>query len=167
MVIWITGLSGAGKTTIGKALYTQLKKGHDNIVLLDGDELRIIFGNRFGYTYKERQQAARQYSDLCKMLSLQGISVICCAIAMNKYIRKWNYENIQNYNEIFINTPMEILEARDKKNLYSGAKKGSIINVVGIDIPADVPENPEIEIINDGTIKIETIISNIIVKLNL
>jgi adenylylsulfate kinase-like enzyme len=165
-VCWIIGLAGSGKTTIGNAVYQKLKKISTETILLDGDELRMVFGSSFGYSYDERKKAAEQYGRLCKMLSLQGISVICCAIGMNEMARKWNYQNIENYMEVFINTPMSILEQRDQKGLYSGAKKGLIENVVGVDIIPEMPKNPDLEIINDGREPMDSIVNKIVNKFN-
>jgi adenylylsulfate kinase len=165
-VIWITGLAGSGKTTIGKVLYEKLKERINTIILLDGDELRMVFGGNFGYSYDERQKAGEQYSRLCKMISMQGISVICCAIGMNESVRKWNYKNIDKYIEVYINTPMPILEQRDKKCLYSRAKSGIIKNVVGVDIPAETPKKPDVEIVNDGNEKINNIVLEILEKID-
>lgn len=100
-VYWITGLSGAGKTTIGSKLYKILQKDKNNLVILDGDELRRVFKNS-DYSIAGREKLAFQYSRLCRMLSEQGIDVICCTIAMFDSCRKWNRENINNYYEVYL-----------------------------------------------------------------
>ena len=93
-VYWITGFAGAGKTTIGKALFDRIKPLDHSTVLLDGDAMREAFGNDLGYTEEDRFKCAMRYSRICKLLSDQGINVICCTISMFNEVRKWNRENI-------------------------------------------------------------------------
>ena len=84
---WITGLSGAGKTTIGNALYYRLKQNLDKLVILDGDILKKIVGDSLGYSKDDRKKRAYCYSNLCKILTDQGISVVICTIAMYDEVR--------------------------------------------------------------------------------
>jgi adenylylsulfate kinase len=163
-VCWITGLAGAGKTTIGKAVYKKLKEKNDALVLLDGDELRSIFGMNSEHSYTDRERLAMQYGRLCKALSQQGIVVICCTIGMIESARRWNYSNIDKFMEVYINTPMPVLEQRDQKGLYSGAKNGKIKDVMGVDIVPEPPEMPEIEFVNDGHESVDAMVSQIIDK---
>ena len=100
-VYWITGLSGAGKTSVGLLLYKKMKQNYPNTVFLDGDVLREVFGNDLGYTREERIKCAMRYARLCKMLQEQEMNVICCTISMFDEIRSWNRENIGNYREIY------------------------------------------------------------------
>lgn len=150
IVYWITGLSGAGKTTIGKELYHIMKQNKNNIVILDGDELRKVFGNDLGYSQEDRKKCAMRYSNICKMLSDQGIDVICCTISMFHEIREWNRENIERYKEIYIKVPIDILRQRNQKELYSGVEKGSKMNVAGMDMDVEFPLHPDITIENLG-----------------
>lgn len=157
---WITGLSGAGKTTIGSALYYALKKKKDNVVILDGDALKNLVGG--GYSGQERIVRAKKYSALCKILVDQGITVIICTVAMFEAIRQWNREHIERYVEIFLDVPFEVLQSRDKKGLYSGQKEGKVQNVAGLDMDVEFPENPDIVIRNDGSIRVEDCVKKII-----
>ena len=145
-VYWITGLSGAGKTTIGKKLYEIIKKNNNATVLLDGDELRSVFGSDLGYSKTDRLVSATRNSRLCHMLSKQNITVICCTISMFDEVRKWNRENIDNYYEIFLDVSMDILRNRNQKKLYSKNQN----NVAGVDVDVEFPENPDMTIKNDG-----------------
>lgn len=150
---WITGLSGAGKTTLGRAYWAhQRALGRDNLVYLDGDTLREVFGNGLGHTPAERHQLAMSYSRLCQMLTAQGIDVVCATISMFATVRDWNRSNIPGYVEIYLDVPIEVLERRDQKQLYSRARRGEIRHVMGVDEPVVPPAAPDIRIVNDGSL---------------
>ena len=149
-VYWITGLSGAGKTTIGKLFYEKLKEQHSNTVFFDGDTLRRVFGDDLGYTEEERRKCAMRYSRLCAMLQEQDINVVCCTISMFDSVREWNRENIHNYWEIYVKVSMETLQKRDQKGLYSGTKKEKEKEVVGIHMKIEEPKKPDLILYNDG-----------------
>ena len=108
-VYWITGLSGAGKTTIGRIFYERLKRIYPNTVFLDGDALRKVFGDDLGYSKEDRRKCAMRYSKLCAMLQEQEINVVCCTISMFDCVRAWNRENIRNYREIYVKVSMDTL----------------------------------------------------------
>ena len=144
-VYFFTGLSGAGKTTIGGLFHRRLKATKPNVVLLDGDEIRIAFGEDVGYTQSERLRWAGRIFRVCKLLSGQGIDVVVCSIAMYDSVRQWNRENIPNYKEIYIKVRKDTLLQRNQKGLYTAGK-----NVVGIDLPFDEPQSPDIVLPNDG-----------------
>ncbi len=141
---WITGLSGAGKTTIGNRLYYQMKLEKPNTIILDGDVLKTIVGKNLGYKREERLEKAYRYSTLCKLLTDQGINVIICTIAMFDEVRMWNRTNIEYYVEVFLDVELEILKRRNPKKLYSQKKA----DIVGIDIEVEYPKNPDIIIKN-------------------
>lgn len=160
-VYWITGLSGAGKTTIGTLLYNYLKMQKPNVVFLDGDILRKVY-NSSDYTYEGRKRLAFQHGRLCKMLSEQSIDVVICVIAMFDECRKWNKENIDNYYEIYLKVSIEELIRRDQKKLYSRALANEVTNVMGIDIDFEEPKNPLIEIDNSGIYTPDIVLNKII-----
>lgn len=151
-VYWITGLSGAGKTTIGKLFYKQMKEQYPNTVFLDGDMLRDVFGGCFGYSKDERRKCAMCYARLCAMLEKQGMNVVCCTISMFDSVREWNRENIGGYREIYVKASMETLRARDQKGLYSGHTKESWKEVAGIHVDIEEPKCPDLVLENDGRI---------------
>ena len=148
---WITGLSGAGKTTIAQELWKILKKESPNTIFLDGDMLREVFKVEGAYARDERLRLAMQYARLCKVLVEQDINVICATISMFKECHEWNRKNILNYREIYLRVPMAILEKRDSKNIYSRAQHGELTHVMGVDLPFDEPQNPDLIMDNDGT----------------
>jgi adenylylsulfate kinase-like enzyme/SAM-dependent methyltransferase len=144
-VYFFTGLSGAGKTTIGGLFHQRLKATKPNVVLLDGDDLRPVFCEDTGYTHEDRLKRARRIFRVCKMLADQGIDVVCCSIAMYAEIRAWNREHIERYKEIYIKVSKETLLRRNQKGLYTSGE-----NVVGVGLPFDEPEHPDLVVRNDG-----------------
>lgn len=149
-VYWITGLAGAGKTTIGKLLYEKIKGKYPNTLFLDGDMLRKVFGEDLGYSKEERRQCAMRYSRLCAMLQEQGMNVVCCTISMFDSVREWNRENIHNYIEVYVKVSMNILQKRDQKGLYSGMTDEMQKEVVGIHMEIEEPKCPDLILENDG-----------------
>lgn len=144
-VYFFTGLSGAGKTTVGGLFYRRLKATKPNAVYLDGDEIRVAFGEDVGYTQEERLRWAGRIFRVCRLLSDQGIDVVCCSIAMFDTVRLWNREHIPNYKEIYIRVKKQTLIQRNQKGLYTAG-----CNVVGVDLPFDEPKSPDLILQNDG-----------------
>ena len=121
---FFTGLSGAGKTTIGGLFYRRLKERRNDLVLLDGDQVRAVFGNtnRGHSTEARRRIALENLFPLCRLLTEQGVDVVCCSIAMYDDVRAWNRAHFDPYREIYIKASRETLLRRDQKGLYtSGA----------------------------------------------
>lgn len=164
---WVTGLSGAGKTTIGGLLYQHLRQRYPNTVIFDGDALREAFGNDLSYSKEERFQCAMRYARLCKLLVEQGIHVVCCTISMFDEVREWNCLHINNYSEIYIEVPLHVLEERNQKNLYQEVKVGRAENVVGMDLELQLPRNPDIRVVNDGTKTAEELCGMLLEELGL
>lgn len=162
ILYWITGLSGAGKTTIGNRLFYELKRTRDNVVLLDGDILKQIVDESVGYSDIERRKRAMKYAQICKLLTDQNIYVICCTIAMYDEVREWNRNNNKRYVEVFLDVPIEVLKKRNQKGLYTDYQEGMMHNVTGIDLEVEFPKNPDIKIINDGSESVETVVRKIL-----
>lgn len=161
VLYWITGLPGAGKTTIGTELYYELKKKRDNVVLLDGDVLLDIF-DEDGFSKEERFERAMKYARLCKTLTNQDITVICCTLSLFDEVRKWNRNNNKSYVEIFVDAPDEVLENRNYKEMLSRYSEGKMDNVPGKDVDVQKPTNPDLVLINDGTRQIKEFVNEIL-----
>lgn len=165
-LFWVTGLSGAGKTTISTLLYKYMKGNEDNIVLIDGDKIREVYQNT-DYSQEGREKISYMNMRLCKLLTEQGIDVIIAVIGMKDAYREWNRQNIDNYYEIYLEVPMEVLIARDSKGLYRKALRHEITNVYGIDMPYEEPKCPDIKICNDSSKSPEEVCQIIIDSFNL
>lgn len=153
-VYWITGLSGSGKTTVGTALYYDLRKERDNVLLLDGDLLKSLVNESVGYTPEDRLRRGKQYSKICKLMAEQGMWVIICTIAMFDEIRDWNRKHIKGYVEIFLDVSFDVLRRRDKKGLYSRKQ-------VSLDSDVQFPKNPDIVLKNDGMIPVQSFVKTL------
>jgi len=146
MVIWLIGLSGVGKTTIGKHLYDIWKNEEAQTVLVDGDEIRRIFKHDQGpenYTLEGRRKNAERICEICAWLDRQEINVVCCILSVFEASRQWNRIHYSNYFEVYITAPMDILKKRHPKNLYFKDNFSPTPNIVGVDIPFDPPRNPD------------------------
>ena len=154
-IYWLTGLSGAGKTTIGRLWYEKLKTEGENVVFLDGDELRQVFGDDLGYTEADRRKSAMRNARLCALLGKQGFTVVCCTISMFDSVRAWNRENIPGYFEVYIKVTEETLRRRDQKGLYSTARQ----DVAGLHVKVEEPKRPHMILVNDGAMTPEEQIS--------
>jgi adenylylsulfate kinase len=164
MVIWLIGLSGSGKTTVAKLLLKKIKKKYSNTVHLDGDQLRKIYGEKIGYTIKDRNKNAERLSKLSKFLSDQNINVVASVLSNFPLWQKWNRKNIKNYFQVYLKVSLKTLIKRDKKRLYKMAIKGSKKNVVGVDIKFVEPLNSDLIIENEGNKKSLSKLVNKIIK---
>jgi len=148
-VLWITGLSQAGKTTIGDGVYKILKENNIKVERLDGDIVRKYLSKDLGFSKEDREENIRRVGFVVKLLSRNGIGVIASFISPYRHIRKKLKEEIPNFIEVYANAPLEVCEKRDTKGLYKKARLGEIKNFTGISDPYEPPENPEIELKTD------------------
>lgn len=149
MIIWIVGLSGSGKTTIGKEMYKLWKTRAPNTVMVDGDDVRRMLGNDADpgdYSIEGRYKNAKRIVEICSWLDRQKINVICCILCIFEDIMADNKSIFSEYYQVFLDAPMELLKSRDPKGLYYRAFQGDEKNVVGIDIPFPSPTNSDLVI---------------------
>ncbi len=156
LIVWVTGLSASGKTTVAKQLVGKLTD-YQPTVLLDGDELRCALSVVGNYSREQRIELAKNYFKLAKLLSNQGFVVVVAALAMFKEIYAWNRENQENYFEVFLDPPVDELFKRDTKGLYARFRNGVEKNVAGFDLEVDTPENPDLIFSNDQNLVAEEI----------
>jgi len=143
-VLWITGLSGAGKTTLAKEVVRRLRDLDKHVVFLDGDELREVFGattvNAQNHGREGRLLLAMQYAHLCRVIASQGMTVVIATISLFKEVHAWNRENLPGYFEVYLNVPIAELRQRDPKGIYRRFDDGELTHVAGLDLPIDEPE---------------------------
>lgn len=154
MVIWLIGISGSGKTTIGTQLFKIFQETKNNWVFLDGDNLREVWGGELGHSIADREINAKRISKLCHLLDKQNINVIASVLSIFPHWQDWNRENLSSYLEVYVKADIKTVANRDTKGLYEKAFKGNLENVVGVDI--EFPEPSKADIVIDTTDTNET-----------
>lgn len=135
MIIWLIGLSDAGKTVIGRELVEILRAEGARALFLDGDVLRDVWRDHLDHSLQGRRRNHERISHLCKALDQDPqIHVVVAALSIFPDLQKWNRENFGEYFEVFIDIPLEAAMARDSKGLYAKARRGLIGDIVGVDI---------------------------------
>ncbi|MDX1607673.1 MAG: sulfate adenylyltransferase [Candidatus Spechtbacterales bacterium] len=145
-VLWFTGLSGAGKTTLANAVHDRLKEEGYRLERLDGDIVREHLSADLGFTKEDREENIRRVGFVAKMLSQNGVGVLASFISPYRHQRAKLASDMNNFIEVYCNAPLEVCEARDVKGLYAKAREGEIENFTGISHPYEHPENPHIEL---------------------
>ena len=150
-VLWMTGLSGSGKSTIAQDLERQLHNNGYFAQVLDGDNIRSGINKNLGFSIEDRRENVRRIAEVAKLYLNSGIITLCSFISPTIEIRNFASSIIgaQDFIEVFINTPIEICEARDVKGLYKKARAGEIKGFTGIDSPYEAPLNPAVEILTE------------------
>ena len=148
LMIWFTGLSGSGKSTIAIALERELHKRGLLCRILDGDNIRTGINNNLGFSENDRIENIRRIAEVSKLFVDTGIITIAAFISPNNDIRKMASDIIgkDDFMEIYISTPLEECEKRDVKGLYAKARKGEITNFTGISAPFEAPQKPALSI---------------------
>ena len=148
VALWLTGLSGSGKSTIAQHLERKLHNEGFFAQVLDGDNIRSGINNNLSFSPEDRAENIRRIAEIAKLYLNSGIITINSFISPTKAIRAKAAEivGITDFIEIFINTPLEICEARDVKGLYKKARRGEIKGFTGIDAPYEAPENPALDV---------------------
>ncbi|GAA4291932.1 adenylyl-sulfate kinase [Aestuariibaculum suncheonense] len=147
-LIWFTGLSGSGKSTIANLLEKELHKQQIHTYTLDGDNLRRGLNKDLGFTKEDRTENLRRTAEVARLFIDAGMVVIAAFISPYNSIREMIKTIVGEayYIEVFVNTPLEVCEHRDVKGLYKKARAGEITNFTGISAPFEVPLNPTVEI---------------------
>jgi adenylylsulfate kinase-like enzyme len=143
-VVWITGLSGAGKTTVAYELVRRLRIQGKSVVMLDGDELRNVFGavasKAQNHGREGRLALAMQYAHLCRLIAAQGFTVVIATISLFREVHTWNRANLPGYFEVYLKVPLEELRRRDPKEIYRRFDAGELTHVAGLDLQIDEPQ---------------------------
>lgn len=152
MVVWIIGLSGAGKTTLAEKVVETVRARGRHVVLLDGDQVRALFGNDLGHDLDGRRRNAERICRLCAFLDAQGIDVVCAILSIFPESRQWCRTHLRQYYEVFVDTPIEVLRQRDSKGLYARHARGEVRDVAGLDLEFPRPLSPDLLIVNNGSL---------------
>jgi adenylylsulfate kinase len=150
-VIWMTGLSGAGKTTLSDALLDEIHRKGYFTKAFDGDEIRKGLNKDLGYTQTDRYENIRRTAEIAKLFCDHGLIVICSLITPTQAMRDMAREIIgsDRFVEVFVNCPLEVCEQRDVKGLYKKARAGLLKDFTGIDSEYEIPLHPDIELRTD------------------
>ncbi len=148
VVVWMTGLSGSGKSTIAQNLERKLFEKKYLVQVLDGDNIRTGLNNNLSFSLADRYENIRRIAEVAKLFCNSGIITICSFVSPTIAIRSLARKIIgsEDLVEVFINTPLAECERRDIKGLYKKARQGEITGFTGIDSPFEIPENADLEI---------------------
>lgn len=160
ILFWITGLSGAGKTSISNKIYNTIKKKYGKTFYVNGDEMRKILDLK-SYKNSDRKKGGIKYSKLFKKITDQKINVLFAGMALFDDVRLWNKKNIKNYLEIYIQTNIRSIMKKKYTKIYKQKT-----NLVGIDIKPEFPKKPDIIIKNDFKKTIEILSKDLILKID-
>lgn len=150
-VIWFTGLSGSGKTTIASSLEHRLGEQGFLTMALDGDNVRTGINNNLGFSEDDRRENIRRIAEVSKLFVSSGIITINCFVSPTNELRELAKKIIgaEDFIEVYVNAPLEVCEQRDVKGLYAKARKGEIKDFTGIHQPFEAPAHPDVEVRTD------------------
>lgn len=153
-VVWFTGLSGSGKSTIANWLEQKLHQQGIKTYVLDGDNTRAGINKDLSFSAEDRSENIRRIAEIAHLMVDAGLVVISAFVSPYKKDREYVQLTVKpdNFVEVFVNTSLEACEARDVKGLYAKARKGEITNMTGITDPYEAPENPDVELTELDTI---------------
>jgi len=159
-VLWFTGLSGSGKSTIATRVHQELVRRGVEVEYIDGDALREVFPNT-GFTRAEREEHLRRTGYLASRLAAHGVTVVASLVSPYRESREFIRGLCSNFAEIYVATPLEECERRDVKGLYARARRGEIRNFTGIDDPYEIPERPELTL-DTRTLSVEQSVARVL-----
>ena len=148
MMVWFTGLSGSGKSTIAMGVERELHKRGILCRILDGDNIRAGINRNLGFSAEDRMENIRRIAEIGKLFVQTGIVTLACFVSPTNDVRRLARDIIgeEDFMEVYVSTPLEECERRDVKGLYARARKGEVKEFTGISAPFEVPENPTLEI---------------------
>ncbi len=168
-VVWLTGLSGSGKSTIANALEIELNKRNIHTYVLDGDNIRLGLNSDLGFSNTDRKENIRRISEVAKLFKYSGIVVITAFISPFKEDRENAKKIIDgDFIEVYINSDIKTCEVRDPKGLYKKARNGEIPEFTGINSPYEEPEYPDIVLktdVYDINYCVDKLLNNILIKI--
>ena len=144
--LWFTGMSGAGKSTISERVHERLKQAGAKVELLDGDIVRTHLSKGLGFSKEDRDTNIRRIGFVCELLSRNGVVALVAAISPYREVREEVRSRIENFVEVYVHCPIEVLASRDVKGLYKKALAGEIPSFTGVSDPYEPPANPEVTI---------------------
>lgn len=168
VMLWFTGLSGSGKSTVAIALERELQKRGLLCRILDGDNIRSGINKGLGFTAEDRRENIRRIAEVAKLFVDTGIITIAAFISPSNDLRRMASDIIgaEDFKEVYISTPLEVCEARDVKGLYAKARRGEIKNFTGISAPFETPEHPALSI-DTSKVSLEDSVKQILVFLGI
>lgn len=143
-ILWFTGLSGSGKSTLALYLTPILQERGIKVEVLDGDEVRTNLSKGLGFSKEDRDTNIRRIGYVANLLARNGVCAITAAISPYAHVRDEVRGSAENFVEVYVECPLEVLEERDTKGLYRKARAGEIKNFTGISDPYEAPENAEV-----------------------
>ena len=151
-VVWMTGLSGSGKSTIAIGLERRLHEQGIFTQVLDGDNVRTGINNNLGFSEADRTENIRRIAEVAKLFAGSGVVTICCFVSPTLAIREQAKAIIgaEDFIEVFVDTPLEECERRDVKGLYAKARAGEVKDFTGISAPFEAPEKPDVRLETAG-----------------
>jgi len=162
--IWLTGLSGAGKSTIAQLLEKRLKEYGMKVEVLDGDVVRTHLSKGLGFSREDRDTNIKRIAFVCSLLTRNGVISISAAISPYREVREWARREIGNFIEVYVDCPIEVCRQRDVKGLYKLADEGKIKNFTGVDDPYEKPEHAELVVETDRE-SVEESVARILARL--
>ncbi len=147
--LWLTGMSGAGKSTISDLLMARFRAVGARVELLDGDVVRTNLSQGLGFSREDRDTNIRRIGFVSELLSRNGVIVVVAAISPYRDTREEVKKQIGNFVEVFVDCPIEVLASRDVKGLYKRALAGEVANFTGVSDPYEPPLNPDVSVRSD------------------